>query len=536
MTFTLPDRFNMVRYFLEHNLEAGRGSSRALWCRGRDGAVREYSYADVDGAVNRAGRLLLDLGVEPEQRVLLAIGDGLDWVAAWLAAIKIGAVACSVNPLLPADDYAYYLDYTRAKVALSDLDSTPRMLEVVRDARFLRALLVAEHDAPPAAPAGTRASIVDWRRAHAAQRDQLSAADTWKDDVAVWLFTSGTTGKPKAAVHFHHDFVFNAEHYAKDVLQLSPSDRTLGVPKLFFGYATGTNLLFPFAAGACVGLFQDKSKPEVILDQVRRFHPTVLCAVPTALNGLLALEDAKRSDFSGMRYATSAGEALPPELYHRFKDRFGVEILDGIGSAEMFHVFISNYPGKVRPGTLGTLVPGYEARLVGPDGTDAPAGEPGTLWIMGGSAALQYFAAREKSRATFLGDWVVTADQFRLDADGYFHYEGRTDDMLKVGGIFVSPLEIESCLLQHPSVREVAVVGYTEDDLVKPEAFVVVNAGANAGSALAQELQAFVKTRLAPYKYPRRVTFLDALPRNDRGKCEKKMLRSASTTIGGAGA
>lgn len=536
MTFTLPDRFNMVRYFLEHNLEAGRGSSRALWCRGRDGAVREYSYADVNGAVNRAGRLLLDLGVEPEQRVLLAIGDGLDWVAAWLAAIKIGAVACSVNPLLPADDYAYYLDYTRAKVALSDLDSTPRMLEVVRDARFLRALLVTEHDAPPAAPAGTRASIVDWRRAHAAQRDQLSAADTWKDDVAVWLFTSGTTGKPKAAVHFHHDFVFNAEHYAKDVLQLSPSDRTLGVPKLFFGYATGTNLLFPFAAGACVGLFQDKSKPEVILDQVRRFHPTVLCAVPTALNGLLALEDAKRSDFSGMRYATSAGEALPPELYHRFKDRFGVEILDGIGSAEMFHVFISNYPGKVRPGTLGTLVPGYEARLVGPDGTDAPAGEPGTLWIKGGSAALQYFAAREKSRATFLGDWVVTADQFRLDADGYFHYEGRTDDMLKVGGIFVSPLEIESCLLQHPSVREVAVVGYTEDDLVKPEAFVVVNASANAGSALAQELQAFVKTRLAPYKYPRRVTFLDALPRNDRGKCEKKLLRSASTTSGGAGA
>ncbi|MCC7171538.1 MAG: benzoate-CoA ligase family protein [Planctomycetes bacterium] len=536
MTFTLPDRFNMVRYFLEHNLEAGRGRTRALWCRGRDGSVREYDYAQVVAATNRAGRLLIDLGVEPEQRVLLAIGDGLEWVAAWFAAIKIGAIACSVNPLLPADDYAYYLDYTRAKVALCDLDSAPRMLEVLPQARHLRALLVTEHGSTPSAPAGARATIVNWNEAHPSQPDRLDVADTWKDDVAVWLFTSGTTGKPKAAVHFHHDFVFNAEHYAKDVLRLTPNDRTLGVPKLFFGYATGTNLLFPFAAGACVGLFQDKSKPDVILDQIRRFHPTVLCAVPTALNGLLALENAARADFEGMRYATSAGEALPPELYHRFIARFGVEILDGIGSAEMFHVFISNYPGKVRPGTLGTLVPGYEARLVGPDGRDAPAGEPGTLWIKGGSAALQYYAAREKSRATFLGDWVVTADQFRLDADAFFHYEGRTDDMLKVGGIFVSPLEIESCLLQHPAVREVAVIGYTEDDLVKPEAFVVVNASHSASTALAQELQSFVKTRLAPYKYPRRVSFLDALPRNDRGKCEKKLLRGGPSASAGAGA
>lgn len=530
MVFTPPDRFNLVDYFLEHNLDQGRGSRTALVTKDRAGAIREFTYQQVCAETNRAGNALRALGVEPEHRVLLALGDGLEFVAAWFATVKVGAVVACVNPLLPAEDYAYYLDYSRARVAIVDEDSLPQFLAVLGDAHWLRALIVVGKSD---ASANARVRVVEWAPFVTAQSPACATAETHKDEIAVWLFTSGTTGKPKAAVHFHQDFVWNAERYAKGVMQLSENDRVMGVPKLFFGYATGSNLMFPFAAGATVGLFHEKSKPEAVLEFAKAFRPTVMINVPTTINGILAIPDlTSRYDLSSLRYITSAGEALPAELYDRWRKTVGCEILDGIGSAEMFHVFISNRLGDVKLGSLGKLVDGYEARLVGPDGAAVPPGEMGTLHVRGGSSALCYWNAREKSRATFQGDWVITADQFRRDEHGYFWYCGRADDMLKVGGIFVSPIEIEDCLLKHPLVKECAVIAYCEDNLVKPLAVIVPAASAKACSELACELQDHVKSKLAAYKFPRKVVFTDELPRNDRGKVEKKALRERFASEG----
>jgi benzoate-CoA ligase family protein len=302
-------------------------------------------------------------------------------------------------------------------------------------------------------------------------------------------------------------------------------DLTVSVPKLFFGYATGTNLLFPFAVGASTALFSERSEPSTLFDAIEKHRPTILTTVPTMIGAMLNHPGGSGRDLSSLRLCLSAGEALPPELYRRWTDTFKVEILDGIGSAEMFHIYISNYPGEVVPGSLGRLVPGYDARIVGPDANDVAPGEAGTLWIKGESAAILYWQAHEKSKEVLRGDWAVTGDHMRRDPEGRFWYEGRTDDMLKVGGIFVSPFEVENCLLQHPLVAECAVIGYKDaDELIKPKAHVVVKQG-DGSDALARELQEFVKARLAPYMYPRAVEFSRSLPKNDRGKIERRRLK-----------
>ncbi len=524
MSFSMPERLNMATYFLDSNLEAGRGGRTALVSKDRRGAVTERTFDDVAALANRTGNALADLGVEIEQRILLAVGDGPEFVGAWFGGLKIGAVLTAVNPLLPPADYAYYLEYTRARVAFCDEDSLPGFLAALPDARWLKALVVVGADAPDA---DGPAKVVRYDDVIGGADPRLDPADTHKDDVAVWLFTSGTTGKPKGAVHFHQDFVFNCEHYAKHVLGYREDDRVMGVPRLFFGYGTGSNLMFPYRAGAACITFHEHPKAETVLENVDRFRPTALVNVPTTIKKMLLADEVRaRCDLSSLRFMTSAGEALPPETYRAWKEAYpGCEILDGIGSAEMFHVFLSNSPGDVRPGTLGKLVPGYEVRIVGPDGTDVPDGEVGTLWVGGRSAALCYWHDREKSRATYHGDWVVTADQFRRDADGYFHYCGRADDMLKVGGIWVSPLEIEECLLGHDAVKECAVIGCEEDGLVLPKAFVVARDGAEAGDALRDDLLRHARERLARYKAPREIRFLDALPRNDRGKVKRNALR-----------
>jgi len=311
------------------------------------------------------------------------------------------------------------------------------------------------------------------------------------------------------------------------VLGITKDDITLSVPKLFFGYATGTNLLFPFAVGGATALFPERSTAETMFEMIQKHQPTILTTVPTMINSMLQVEGASSIyDLSSLRFCVSAGEALPPELYNRWMDKFGVEILDGIGSAEMFHIYITNYPGDVVPGSLGKLVPGYEAQIVDAEGEEAATGEMGTLRIKGDSAALCYWKAHEKSKETFAGDWCTTGDQFRLDDRGYYWYCGRTDEMLKVGGIFVSPTEIENCLLEHEAVRECAVIGVPDEQkLVKPKAFVVLAAGYEASAGLEIELKEYVKRRLAGYKYPRWVEFADELPKNDRGKIDRKQLK-----------
>ena len=353
----------------------------------------------------------------------------------------------------------------------------------------------------------------------------LTNFDSSKDDPSVWLFTSGSTGKPKGAVHLQHDFAFNTECYAKPVLGMRADDVTLGVPKLFFGYATGSDLMFPFAVGATAVLFRERATPEKVLELCARHKVTVLTSVPTMINKMVQAAGGPRS-LAPLRAVISAGEALPPELYHRWMETFGVEILDGIGSAELFHIYITNRPGDVKPGSLGKIVPGYEAKIVGSDGNVVPDGDIGTLWVKGDSAAICYWQAHEKSKEVLRGDWVVSGDLFRRDAEGYFYYAGRADDMLKVGGIWVSPLEVESCLLRHPNVLETAVVGYEDEDgLVKSLAFVVLK-GAEASEELARAIIEHAKSLLVHYKAPRRVEFVAALPRSDRGKILRRELRT----------
>ena len=510
-----PERFNMAWYFLDRNLDLGRGAKTCLYYRDE-----AFTYREVQARSNRFANALRALDVEVEDRVLLVLPDRPEFAFAWFGAAKAGAVIAMVNPILPAEDLAYYFEYSRARAAVVDASTLDRIGPLRSGMRHLRHLIVVGDPGPH----------LSFEELCAKASDRFVNADTHRDDPAIWLFTSGSTGKPKAAVHLQQDLPWNTERYAKQVMGIREDDLTVSVPKLFFGYATGTNLLFPFAVGGAAALFSERSEPATLFDAIERYKPTILTSVPTMINGMLNHPGGAGRDLSSLRLCLSAGEALPPELYRRWMETFGVEILDGIGSAEMFHIYISNYPGEVVPGSLGRLVPGYEARVVDADGKDVPAAEAGTLWIKGESAAILYWQAHEKSKEVLRGDWVVTGDHMRRDEGGLFWYEGRTDDMLKVSGIFVSPYEVENCLLQHPRVAECAVIGYKDrDGLVKPKAFVVPRDG-DGDLALARELQEFVKTRLAPFKYPRAVEFASALPKNDRGKIDRRRLGGDAQT------
>jgi benzoate-CoA ligase len=499
----LGERFNLAEYFLDARVAEGRGGRVAILH-----GDRAYTYEEVQASANRLANVLRGHGVEIEDRVLIILPDGPRFAAAFFAVLKLGAVVTMVNPELPAEDYPYYLWYTRARAVICD-EAVRARLPAERP-RWLRAVLSGH---------ALDAEL-------AAASDRFENEPTSRDDFAIWLFTSGSTGKPKGAVHMHHDFAFNTEHYAKSVLGFTEDDVTIAVPKLFFGYATGTNLMFPFAVGARTVLFEEKSTPERLFDLIERHRPTVCASVPTMINKMLALPGAAARDVSSLRVTISAGEALPEELYRRWTGTFRSEILDGIGSAEMFHIYISNRPGEVRPGTLGKIVPGYEARILDDDGREVGPGEIGTLWVKGDSAALCYFGAHEKSKEVLRGDWVVSGDKFSRDDEGYFRYAGRADDLLKVGGIFVAPVEVENAILAHPAVLECVVVGYEDEDrLTKAKAVIVPKPGVDAGPGLADEIITFLRGRLAHYKVPRKIELAAELPRSDRGKLLRRQVK-----------
>ena len=513
-----PEQLNLCVEYVDKNVREGRGESVALLY-----GEERYTYREVLENVCRAANLLEHVGLQREQRVLLAMSDHPEFAFFWFAAVRMGAVVSAVSPDSKPDEIAYYLNYTRSRVIVAE----ERLLGVSLDperAPLLKHTIVCRgenRDIP-------RGAVTRWEDV----RDTLSAdhtpADTLAEDVGVMLYTGGSTGFPKAVVHRHVDFLFSTHTYGLPVLGLRPGDVTVAVSKLFFGYALGNNLLFPFRAGATTAIFPDKSTPERVLGEVARRKATVLTSVPTAINGMAGLDiEPGRWDWSSLRLTTSAGEALPPELHKRYTERFGHEILDGIGSAELFHVYITNRPGDVTVGSLGRLVEGYDAKICDDDGNTLPDGELGSLWIRGESVGLGYFMRTESTRQHFRGAWFVSADKFRRDAEGRFWYGGRTDDLLKVGGRFLAPLEVENVLLGHPAVQEVAVVGYEDDEgLTKPRAFVVPRPGAQAGEALAHELQALAKRALQPWKYPRQIVFLGSLPKSDRGKVLKKDLRA----------
>jgi benzoate-CoA ligase len=523
MTTKFPEYFNLATYYLDDRIEEGFGDKIAVYCRNK-----QHTYRDVQQMSNQIGNALLRLGIEMEDRVLIVLPDSVEFVAAWFGIAKIGAVITMVNTILPAADYEYYLDYTRAKVAIVEASVLERFTPAASTSRYLKhTIVVGAKVSGSLEGVEGRSTVRSFIRITMESPDTLETAPTKRDDIAIWLFTSGSTGHAKAAVHLQHDLPYNTECYAKQVLGINKDDITLSVPKLFFGYATGTNLLFPFAVGGATALFPERSTAETMFEMIQKHRPTILTSVPTMINAMLQVEDAKdRYDLSCLRFCLSAGEALPPELYQRWVDTFGVEILDGIGSAEMFHIYITNYPGDVKVGSLGRIVPGYEASIVDAEGNKVPDGEMGTLRVKGDSTALCYWNAHEASKATFAGDWCTTGDQFRVDEHGYYWYSGRTDEMLKVGGVFVSPTEIENCLQEHEAVLECAVVGASDEQkLIKPKAFVVLAEDFTASEALVAELKEYVKVRLAVYKYPRWIEFREELPKNDRGKIDRKSLK-----------
>lgn len=517
MTLTyddLPQRFNLSDYFLDRNVAEGRGGRVALYC----GDVA-CTFAELAQLTNRAGHVLRELGVKAEDRVLLALSDSVEFVANWFAVLKIGAVVAEVYTFLQPKDYAYYLNYSRAKVVVADAMTLPKLREVRAECPALNHILAVG----PAGALQVGEASFDAMVAQASA--DLDPADTTKDDIALWKFTTGSTGDPKAAVHCHHDPVFCYDAYARQVLNLQADDIVLPVPKLFFGYARDLTALFNFGVGAAGVVFPERSTPEKLFELIARHRPTILVQVPTMINEMANHPATAGYDLSSVRLATSAGEALPAEVHQKWMRTFGVEVVDGIGSSELYHIYISNRPGHARLGSLGQLVPGYTAEIVNGDGQPVPEGQPGELWVRGESAALMYWNDHAKSKRTFAGDLVRTGDLFRKDAEGFFWYHGRADDLIKAGGMWVAPFEVESCLVEHEAVRECAIVGYAQAGLVLPRAYVVLMETAEASEALAAELQAFVRARLSPHKTPRQVKFVAALPKTASGKLDRKALR-----------
>ncbi|MDC1142168.1 benzoate-CoA ligase family protein [Planctomycetota bacterium] len=517
-----PDQFNMASYFVDSNIDAGRADKRALHFEGTD-----YTFGEVYRSVNRAGNGLLQLGLQPEQRLLTILQDRPEFAWFWFGGIKAGGVATQINPLLPEKDFAYFLNYTKAPITAVDEVALENFIPACKQAKYLKHVLVRTDGELPTLPNGITAHrFSEWL---AAQSPEFAPAPTHKDDPAVWLFTSGTTGNSKGAVHFHSHFAYNTDVYAKQFIGMRESDITVSGPRLFFGYATGTNLMFPWAVGAETVLFADHPKPTKLFELIQKHKCTVFTSVPTLINKMLASDE--RSDISSLRFMWSAGEALPQDLHDKWDAKFGVPIIDGIGSAESFHIYISNSPTDVKPGSLGRLVPGYEAKLLDDNAKPVAKGDVGTLWVGGASAALYYHNAYDKSVEHLRGGWIVSGDKFREDADGYWYYEGRGDDLIKSGGIYVSPLEVENCLMQHKAVKEVCVIGQPDGaGLMKPLAIVVCNDDVKACDELGAEIINHAKDKLARYKAPHWVKFrTEALPRNDRDKIDRKKLRAELT-------
>ena len=530
-----PARFN----FAEHLFALNHGRAERIAYIDDRGTL---AYGQLEDRARRLAATLKAAGVRREERVLLLMLDSSDWPVSFLGCLYAGVVPVAVNTLLTPDDYAYMLDHSRAQAALVSGALLPGLQEAMgRGTHEVHTLIVSQPTG--ALPAGA----LEFDSLVAAAEPMASAAPTASDDPGFWLYSSGSTGKPKGTVHTHANLWWTAELYGKPVLGLTENDVCFSAAKMYFAYGLGNALTFPLSVGATVVLMAERPTPDATF---RRWtgdtgpqgasrlppegagsawggpapiRPTVFFGAPTGFAGMLASPKLPAREAVALRMCSSAGEALPGEIAQRFKAHFGCEIIDGIGSTEMLHIFISNRPGDVRYGTTGRPVEGYEVELRGEDGRPVPDGEVGDLYIRGPSAALMYWCNREKSRETFQGGWTKSGDKYTRDADGYYTYAGRSDDMLKVSGIYVSPFEVEATLMQHPAVLEAAVIGKEDaDGLTKTKAFVVLKEGQ---SVTDEELKAFVKERLAPYKYPRFLEFVQELPKTATGKIQRFRLR-----------
>src|SRR5881397_671736 len=511
---TLAAQFNVATWFVDRNVAEGRGPAPVFHYEDRT-----LTYGDVHDLVNRTGNVLRDLGIEMEDRVLVLCLDAPEFLGAFWGAIKIGAIPIPVNTLMRGADYLYFLRDSRAKAAVISAPLLAEAGPILAQAPHLRHVLVA---------GGKSGAHLSYEERVAKASASLAAAETSKDDAAFWLYSSGSTGFPKGAVHLHHDMVVCYETYAAQVLKMRPDDKVFSAAKLFFAYGLGNAGYFPMGAGAQSVLYPHRPTPDAVFEIIARHRPTLFFGVPTLYAAMLALkEPEKRWDVSSLRLCVSAGEALPEELYNRWRERFGVEIVDGIGTTEIGYIFISNRLGHTRPGSTGVAVPGYELAIVDDDGHPVPPGEIGNIRVKGDSTMAYYWNKHEKTKETLFGQWIQTGDKYYQDEDGYYWYCGRSDDMLKVGGIWVSPVEVEGTLIRHDAVLEAAVVGREDTDrLVKPHAYVVLKDPAAAGDKLADELKLFVKDKIAPYKYPRWIEFVTEIQKTATGKIQRFKLRA----------
>ncbi len=508
-SIAIPRNYNAAVDLIERNLRAGRSEKVAYI----DDAGT-YTFAGLDRRVNRAANAFVGLGIRREERVALALLDTIDFPAAFLGAIKAGIVPVALNTLLTTPDYDYMLRDCRAQALVVSEQLFKTFQPLLGKLPELKHVIVSGTDAQGQA---SFSALLE------KSGTTFTAADTLSDEICFWLYSSGSTGAPKGTVHLHSHLIATAELYAVPILGIRESDTVFSAAKLFFAYGLGNGLTFPLAVGATTILMAERPTPDAVFKRLVEHKPTIFYGVPTLFAAMLASPNFPAKGSLALRTGTSAGESLPADILRRFAERTGVELLDGIGSTEMLHIFISNRPGDVKPGTTGKPVPGYTLRVTDENGVEVKAGELGDLQISGPSAALMYWNQRERTKNTFQGPWTRSGDKYSVDADGYYTYGGRSDDMLKVGGIYVSPVEVEAALITHPAVLECAVVGHEDADrLVKPKAFVVLKPGA---SATDEELKSHVKSALALYKYPRWVEFVNELPKTATGKIQRFKLR-----------
>ena len=509
---------------LDANLEAGRAEKPALLTA--EGAVTYGELASLTGAV---AAYLSDLGVQREQRVLMILDDSPAFPATFLGAMRIGAVPVPVNPMDRVDNYAYYLDDSYAKVLVVEASLLPGLEAELASRPDLHVLVV---DGDAGAHTGFYAAIGEY------EGELGPPLDTHREDMAFWLYSSGSTGRPKGVVHAHGDIAVTVDQYARNVLRISADDVCYSTTKLFHAYGLGNSLSFPLSVGACSTLVKGRSRPEVIFETVSRVRPTLFFSVPALYAAMVKAPGGSEVDFRSVRECVSAAEALPAAVLSRWQAMTGVPILDGIGSTEMLHIYCSNTASDLAPGTSGRPVPGYELRLVDEHGLEVEAGHPGDLMVRGDSCAAYYWHQREKTRYCMRGEWFHTGDRYVVDGEGHYVYQGRSDDMIKVGGLWVSPADVEGCLVRHPAVSEAAVIGVRVEDLSRIKAFVICAEAPEDPDALAEQLRQWCKGNLRRYEYPHVVEFVEDLPRTPTGKVQRYKLREAEevhATLTGAG-
>jgi benzoate-CoA ligase family protein len=513
MKVDLPDFYNAATTFVDDNIAQGRGGEIAIYYQDE-----KITYQQVSERVNRTGNALRALGIEIENRVLLILPDSPEFAYSFFGAIKIGAVAVPTNPWMFAKDYQYLINDSRARAIIVHESVLPEIEKIWNNTPFLKRVIVV---------GAAHGKALSYEEAIAKASDKLEPERTTRDDVCFWGYTSGSTGSPKGAVHLQHDMITITDLFVKPVLRMSSHDLCFSASKMFFSYGLGNSLYFPFRFGASTVLWPEKPDPEKILQVIERYRPTFFFSVPTLYARFLRVP--KKYDLSSLRICLSSGEPLPPALFHQWKESTGLELLDVVGSTEAAHDFLANRPGRAKAGSSGEVTPAFEAKIVNDEGREVPVGEVGNLMVKGDANSPYYWNKHDQTKRTMQGEWLKTGDTYYCDGEGYYWYCGRSDDMMKVGGLWVSPIEIENTLMEHPAVLESGVIGDTDaDGLLKPKAFVLLKSEFKPSPELRLELQNHVKSKLAPYKYPRWVEFVDDLPKTVTGKIQRFRLRSRS--------